>query len=353
MSVTVASRDRVRRARTRVIDVEPLRIGVLGASRIAANAIVGPAQAVGARLVAVAARDRSRAVAFAAAHGVEQVVDTYSDVLNHPDVEVVYNPLANGLHAPWNLAAVTAGRHVLSEKPFASDAQEAAEVRDAGRSAGVVVAEAFHYRYHPLMLRVIDLVRSGQIGELLAVRTVADIRAPGNQDPRWSYALAGGAIMDIGCYGLHAHRVLAPWAGGEPRVADARGGERAGSLGVDEWSDVDLTFPSGATGTAHCSMAADEVTMTLEITGTRGSLRAENFILPHLDDRLTVRTDGTDRVEHLGTRPSYCYQLDSFTSAVRGGTGLPTDSDDAVTTMQLVDRAYEALGLGPRPRSQL
>ena len=115
---------------------EPLRIGVLGAARITELSLIGPAHATGARLVAVAARDRSRAEAFAAHHGVERVAGSYAELLADPEVEVVYNPLANALHGPWNRAAVEAGRHVLTEKPSASDAAEAREVRDAAAAPG-------------------------------------------------------------------------------------------------------------------------------------------------------------------------------------------------------------------------
>jgi predicted dehydrogenase len=132
---------------------EPLRIGVLGAARIAAVAIVDPAHTTGDRLVAVAARDRRRAEAFAATHGVERVLDSYAEVVADPEVEVVYNPLANGLHGPWNLAAIAAGKHVLSEKPSASNAEEAREVRDAATAAGVTLLEGFHYLYHPVTRR--------------------------------------------------------------------------------------------------------------------------------------------------------------------------------------------------------
>jgi predicted dehydrogenase len=121
--------------------VEPLRIGVLGAARIAELAIVSPARATGDRLVAVAARDRRRAEAFAAQHAIERVLDSYAEVVTDPEVDVVYNPLANSLHAPWNLAAIAAGKHVLTEKPFASNAVEAREVRDAAVAAGVTVLE--------------------------------------------------------------------------------------------------------------------------------------------------------------------------------------------------------------------
>jgi predicted dehydrogenase len=134
--------------------MEPLRIGILGAACIAELAIVKPAHATGTRLVAIAARDPQRAKAFAAAHGVERVAASYADLLADPDIEAVYNPLPNALHGPWNLAAIKAGKHVLSEKPFAANALEAAQVRDAGHRAGVVVADGFHYLYHPVMHRL-------------------------------------------------------------------------------------------------------------------------------------------------------------------------------------------------------
>ncbi|MGH2814099.1 MAG: Gfo/Idh/MocA family protein, partial [Actinomycetota bacterium] len=206
----------------------PLRIGLLGAARIAALAIVDPAHTTGDRLVAVAARDRRRAEAFAASHGVERVLDTYADVVADPEVEVVYNPLANGLHGPWNLAAIAAGKHVLTEKPSASNAEEAREVRDAATAAGLTLLEGFHYLYHPVTRRLHELLATGELGQLRRVEVDMVIPAPADEDPRWSLELAGGALMDLGCYSLHAHRMLAPWAGGPPRVVAARGGERAG-----------------------------------------------------------------------------------------------------------------------------
>ena len=330
--------------------MEPLRIGILGAARIAPDSIVTPANLTGARLVAIASRDRGRAEAFAAAHGVERVLDSYADVVADPEVEAVYNPLANGLHAPWNLAAIAAGKHVLSEKPFASNAAEAAEVRDAGRRAGVVVADGFHYLYHPVTRRLHELLASGELGELRHVEVRMVNPPPAADDPRWSLPLAGGALMDLGCYSLHAHRALAKLAGGEPVLVAARGGERRGLPGVDEWLDADLGFPSGATGFAHCNMAGETQELTYRIVGSRGEAMVANFILPHIDDRLLVRTDAGERVEHLGNRSSYTYQLEAFTAAVRTGAAMPTDSDDAVATMQLVDQCYRAAGFEPRPR---
>jgi predicted dehydrogenase len=331
--------------------VEPLRLGVLGAARIAGSAIAGPARLTGARLVAVAARDRDRAAAFATEHGVERVLGSYAEVIADPEVEAVYNPLANSLHGPWNLAAVEAGKHVLTEKPSASDATEAHDVRDAAVGAGVVVMEGFHYLYHPLARRLLELVGSGELGEPVRVEVSMVMPAPADDDPRWSLELAGGALMDVGCYGLHLHRALGRFAGGEPVVAAARGGERAGRPGVDEWVEVDLAFPSGLPGHVRAAMNAAERDFSCRVVGSRGEVVAPSFVLPHLDDRLLVTVDGEQRVEELGRRSSYAYQLEAFAAAVRGGGPVLTGADDAVATAELIDAVYRAAGFEPRPRT--
>jgi predicted dehydrogenase len=333
--------------------VEPLRLGVLGAARIAGAAIVAPARLTGARLVAVAARDRARAQAFAAEHGVERVADSYAELVADPELEAVYNPLANGLHAPWNRAAVAAGKHVLTEKPSASDAAEAREVRDAAAAAGVLVVEGFHYLYHPLTRRLLDLVASGELGELRRVEVHMEMPSPPPGDPRWSLQLAGGTVMDVGCYGLHLHRVLGRFAGGEPAVTAARGRERAAAPGVDEWMEVELAFPSGLPGLVRTSMVADERDFSCRIVGSRGEAFAPSFVLPHLDDRVLVTVDGAQRVEELGRRSSYAYQLEAFTAAVRDGSPIATGADDAVASAELVDAAYTAAGFPLRPRTRL
>ncbi|MFF2848813.1 Gfo/Idh/MocA family protein [Streptomyces sp. NPDC058001] len=332
---------------------EPLRIGVLGAARIAELSIVGPARAGSHRLVAVAARDRDRAGAFAATHGVERVADSYAALVADPEIEVVYNPLANGLHGPWNLAALQAGKHVLTEKPSASNATEAAEVHEAAAKAGTVFMEGFHYLFHPVTRRLHELLGSGELGELRHVETMVAMPAPPDSDVRWSLPLAGGALMDLGCYSLHAQRVLAPWAGGAPRLIAARGGEKAGAAGVDAWLDADLEFPGGATGSARCHMAHHTWQMSCRVVGSRGEATAVNFVQPHLDDRVIVRTAAGERTEELGRQSSYIYQLDAFAAHLRRGAPLALDADDALITMRLIDDAYRAAGFPVRPRTVL
>jgi predicted dehydrogenase len=330
--------------------VEPLRIGVLGAARISELSIVGPAAATGTRLVAVAARDPGRAEAFARTHGVERVHDSYADVVADPEVEAIYNPLANSLHAPWNRAALLAGKHVLTEKPFASNSTEAAGVRDLVRGTPLVLFEGFHYLYHPLMRRLLALLADGELGTLRRVESTLLMTAPPDGDPRWSLELGGGALMDLGCYALHAQRVLGDYAGGEPTLVAATGAERAGVPGVDEWADVELAFPSGATGLARCSMTSDHWDMSLRVVGTAGTAYIPDFLYQRYDDRIVVAVGSQERTEHCGgDATSYTYQLRAFVDAVRSGAPYRTDADDAVATMSLLDDCYRALGLRPRP----
>ncbi|MDA2815232.1 Gfo/Idh/MocA family oxidoreductase [Nocardiopsis sp. RSe5-2] len=328
-----------------------MRIGVLGAARISGRAIAEPARTCGHRLVAVAAREPARAEAFAAEHGVERVVDSYAALVADPEVDVVYNPLPNGLHAPWNLAALAAGKHVLTEKPSASNAEEAAAVRAAAAEAGTVFMEGFHYHFHPVVRRLHGLLDSGELGEVRHVEASVSMPAPPDDDVRWSLPLAGGALMDLGCYALHAQRMLAPWTGGAPRLTAARGAERAGFPGLDEWLEADLAFPGGATGSARCSMAHDRWQATFRVVGTRGEATVLDFVRPDRDDRVAVRTPDGERVEELGRRSSYTYQLEALARRLDEGVPLPFGAEDALETMRLIDACYLKAGFDPRPTS--
>ena len=333
--------------------MEPLRIGILGAARITDIAMVQPAHLLGQRMVAIAARDRARADEYARMHGIERVVGSYQELIDDPDVEVVYNPLPNGLHGPWNLRAIAAGKHVLSEKPSASNAAEALEVRDAARSAGVHVMEAFHYRYHPVMLRMIELVRTGELGEIVDIEVRMGYPIANPDDPRWSLELAGGSVMDVGCYAVHALRTLGGLLGGEPTVASAHGGQRPTRPGVDEWLSATVEFPDGTPGRLHSTFIGDGMDFTLRIIGSHGQALAQNFVLPHENDRIAISSDRTTRVERLGRRLSYAYQLEALCALVREGAPVPTDADDAVKQARLIDACYEAAGFEPRPQTRL
>ena len=173
---------------------------------------------------------------------------------------------------------------------------------------------------------------------------------PGDDDPRWSLELAGGALMDLGCYGLHVMRSLGrlamPGIEGRPSIVRAHAEQR--SPGVDAWCDVEIGFPGGASGLSTHSMVGDAYTFHIRIVGTAGDLLVHDFVKPNEDDRLTVNTPAGTVVERLGTRASYTYQLEAFAAHVQQGTPLPFGTADAVANMAFIDAAYRAAGMEPR-----
>lgn len=212
--------------------------------------------------------------------------------------------------------------------------------------------EAFHYLFHPVTRRLLEVGGSGALGRIQHVATMGAIPPRRTATPRRSLGLAGGAAMDLGCYSLHAQRMVGRLVGGPPEVVSARAGTRAGLADVDEWLDAALAFPGGVTGSARCHMAHPDVEMTFRIVGSAGEAVAHKFVQPHLDDRVTVTTGAGSRTECLGRRSSYTYQLEAFAAAVRSGAALPIDAADAVSNMELIDATYRAAGLSPRPVSR-
>jgi predicted dehydrogenase len=322
-----------------------IRIGVLGAARIAPNALVRPARAVPDVVIhAVAAREPDRARSFAARWGIPTVHNDYSALVGDPEVDAVYIPLPNGLHAQWMLAALAAGKHVLCEKPFTSNADEAEQVAGAAAGSGLVVMEAFHYRYHPLMARALDVVAAGTIGEVRHVQTRFCFPLPRFSDIRYNYTLAGGALMDAGCYAVHCLRQFGP---GEPTVSSAHALLHAPQ--VDRAVTARLTFPTGATGAITCSLWSHHLlAISARVLGSAGELRIRNFIAPQYYHRLSVRSGSGRWTEKVSGEATYTHQLRAFAAAVRDGSPVLTPPADSVRTMTVIDDIYRAAGLSPR-----
>ena len=327
---------------------EPLRIGVLGAARISDVSLLAPAQELGVRLVAVATRDRARSEAYARRHGIERVHDTYDQVIADPEVEAIYNPLPNSAHAPWNLAAVAAGKHVLTEKPAAGNTAEAERVHQAVQGTGLTVFEGFHYRYHPQFTRLTEIAAGKVIGDLRRLDVTMAMPAPADDDLRWSWELSGGAMMDLGCYCLHVIRSVSALRGGEPTLVAATATERPGRPQVDQSFEVELRLADGVPAYAHVDMDAAGVDMTIRASGSRGTAVFADFVHPQDNDRLTITVDGAERVEHLDRRSTYSYQLEAFVGAVRDGRPFATTTADTVATMRLIDASYQQAGFLPR-----
>ncbi|GHF60901.1 putative dehydrogenase [Amycolatopsis bartoniae] len=319
-----------------------LRIGVLGAATIAPAAVVRPAvREADVEVTAVAARDVARARAFAGKHGIPTVHGSYAALLSDPDVDAVYNPLPNGLHGRWTLAALEAGKHVLCEKPFAANAEEAEAI--AARTNGLVVMEAFHYRYHPLVGRMLRLLP--ELGEIRRIDTWFSFPLLPKNNIRWDLRLAGGATMDAGCYAVHLLRTL---AGAEPEVRQAKAKLRF--PGVDRSMHAEFLFPDGREGSISVSLLSHRLlTAGARVLGSRGEMRVLNPFMPQVAHRLTVRTGGTRRVESVPRQPStYTAQLRAFAGAVLRGEPYPTGVDDAVANMRVLDACYAAAGLPRR-----
>ncbi|HEY4453650.1 MAG TPA: Gfo/Idh/MocA family oxidoreductase [Pseudonocardiaceae bacterium] len=326
-----------------------VRIGILGAARISAASLIGPAGRSGDAVVsAVAARDPLRAKEYAAKHKIPKVAAGYAELLADPEIDAIYNPLPNGLHGRWTIAALEAGKHVLCEKPFTANADEARQVAEVAERTGLVVMEAFHYRYHPVARRMVEIVESGELGKLQVVEANFAFPLPRFNDIRYQFDLAGGAMMDAGCYAVHMVRALGSAArDGEPSVVHAEA--KLHKPNVDRAMRADLRFPSGHTGRVRCSMWSSNVlNISARAIGEHGELSVINPLAPQMWHRLSVRGKQGKRVEHLSKRHTYDYQLDAFTAAVLRGEPVLTPPSDSIANMAVIDGIYEAAGLSPR-----
>jgi len=321
--------------------MDQIRFGILGAAAIAPSALIKPARLrSGVTVSAIAARDVERASKFAAKHGIDRVLRNYDELINDPAIDAIYIPLPNGLHGEWMLRAIEAGKHVLCEKPFTANADEARLVAAAASSSDVVVMEAFHWRYHPMAGRLIEIVQ-GEIGELEHIEASICFPLLNRQNIRYRLDLAGGALMDAGCYAVNIVRTL---TGEEPDVVSAQA--RMMSTDVDRLMSGRLRFPSGATGRVTASMLSSHVlSLTVRARGTSGDVRAFNPLMPKLFGSIRIRRPGHREVERPPRTDTYGHQLDAFIAAVQDGRPFPSTADDAVRNMTVIDSLYRAAGL--------
>ena len=328
----------------------PLRIGILGAARIAPMALVRPARQVpDASVAAVAARDPAKARAFAAKHGIPRVHESYDALIADRELDAIYNPLPNSHHCEWTIRALRAGKHVLCEKPIAANAAEAEHMARAATESGRVLVEAFHWRYHPLATRMREILAGGAIGRVQHLEAWLCFPMLSPSDIRWRLDLAGGALMDAGCYPVSMVRHLAKATDeeSEPEVVSARSWLR--SREVDRRTEAELRFADGRSAKIGCSMLSHTLLWTsIRVRGDAGEMRVANPIAPHFWHRLRVRTARGTIAERVPGDATYTHQLRAFVEAVRRGTPVPTDPRDAIANMRVIDAIYRAAGLQPR-----
>jgi len=328
-----------------MISSSPIRIGVLGAAAIVPAALTNPAHSITeAQVVAIAARDPKRAEAFARKHGIPRIYQTYKDLLDDPDIDAIYNPLPNSLHAEWTIRALKAGKHVLCEKPFASNAPEAEEMATVARDTALVLSEAFAYRYHPLTAKVKEIIASGELGKIQHIEAQFCFLLPSPNNIRFKYELAGGALMDCGCYPVSLIRFLAE---AEPTVERAEA--RLFAPQVDHKMSADLSFADGRTAHLVCDMLSPLLFRSLlKVEGDAGNLRVINPYHPHWFNWLSVNGQNGSHSEHVRGENVYAFQLRTFIKAIRGEMKLNTNPEDAIGNMRLIDSIYQKAGLKRR-----
>lgn len=325
---------------------KPLKIGILGAARIAPKAVCAPATVISrCALAGVAARNKQRASLFAEEHGISAVYDSYESLIESDEIDLIYNPLPINLHAEWTIRALEAGKHVLCEKPFAMNFDEAKAMQAAADKSGKRLIEAFHYRYHPVFEACRDWIAAGRIGDITRVDASFNVQIrDSDEEIRQLPETGGGAMMDLGCYPLSWVLNL---LGTELSLVDATA--ELTSRGVDESMRVRMQHPSGAWAHLTTTMAqGTPFNAEMTIAGTDGLIYFQNPLAPHTNGSLSLRkADGSevDQFRPVSPVSTYTWQLAAIVSALETGSPLPTEGDIILRQQEMLDAIYEDAGL--------
>lgn len=327
-----------------------LGVGILGAGGIAERAMVEPARGVdGVEVEAIGARDPERARAFADRLDLPAWGD-YDAVLADPRVDLVYLALPPVVHAEWATRALAAGKHVLCEKPLSANGTTAAAIADAADAAGRRAFVGFHYRLHGFIADLLDTIGSGVLGEVKLVEIDFSIPhfvvQPGNI--RLDGDLAGGAVMDVGCYAVDLLR--AAW--GEPEVVSATAQISDADPRIDLQTDAELRLFGGTPALLRASFLGDDAgAMWVRVDGSAASLWATSVIVPQWGATLTVTSTDGSVLRSVAADPdenSYARQLEHLVTVLGDGSPSILDARRGVGTMRVVDEIYRAAGLQPR-----
>ena len=318
-----------------------LRWGLLGTARINRSIIPVIKASTRHELLAVASRREEMAKQYAREWAIPHAFGSYEALVAAPEIDAIYNPLPNALHAEWTIAACQAGKHVLCEKPLALSVREVDAIAEAAARAGVVVAEAFMYRHHPQTLRLKALVDGGAIGELRLVRGAFTFTLTRPGDVRLVPALGGGSLWDVGCYPVSMSRYL---AGREPRAVS--GFQTLSADGIDDAFYGELDF-----GDVHaqfdCGFRAPLRTH-LEVVGTSGAITVPAPFKPGLDERMVITRDAGAETIDVEGEPLYSGQLEDFADAVLLGRAPRIPLADSRANVRVLTALYEAARAGAR-----
>ena len=257
-----------------------LHWGLLSTARINSRLIPPLNASKRNRLVAVASRSQAAADSYVREWKIPRTLGSYEALLNDPEIDVIYNPLPNSLHAEWTIKAMRAGKHVLCEKPMALSLAEMDAIKAASKETGRVVAEAFMYRHHPQTLKAKELVADGSLGKLQLVKGSFTFMLTHENDVRLDKKLGGGSIWDVGCYPISYARTM---IGAEP--LEVFGWQVTGSTGIDMSFIGQMRFPNDVHAQFDCGFASPPHAF-IEIVGTEGTLNIPIPFLPEKKEKI-------------------------------------------------------------------
>ena len=318
----------------------PLNWALLSTARI--NRALIPPLKVSARnaLYGVASRDQAKADAFAAEHGIPHTYGSYEAMLADSNVDVVYVPVPNHLHAEWSIRALQAGKHVLCEKPLAQSLGEVDAMAAASKKAGRVLMEAFMYRHHAQTRKVQELVASGAIGELRLIRGAFSFSLKEDGDVRLVKAYGGGALWDVGCYPVSYSRILA----GAP-VVEVSGQMVAGRGGVDEVFAGQMRFANGVLAQFDCGFALPG-RWFMEAVGSERSLYIADPYKPGLRTQLLLSHNGESEAIEVEGGDLYLGEVENMADAILNGAPTLITLDDSRANMAALLGLYRSADVG-------
>ena len=324
-----------------MVDEKRVKWGILGYAGIAIRALIPAIQASGnAQLYALSSRDEAVARKAANEHRSEKAYGSYQALLDDPEVEAVYNPLPNSMHAEWTIKAAEKGKHILCEKPIAVDVKECEQMIDACRKNGVKLMEAFMYRFHPQNIRVRELIKEGVIGEVRQMRASFSFNFTDLDNIRMRHDLAGGAMMDLGCYTINVCRFI---FASDPEEVYANVGFGAESK-VDEVASGLLKFPGERLAQFDCSFRASR-RQNYEVVGNKGSIQVLSPFVPGDVDTKIIVTDEKDSGDETITIPAvdqYKLEVEHFSECVITGSEPRYGGEDALANMRVIEAVYNS-----------
>ena len=317
----------------------PVRWGILSTAQIGRAFVRGVGLSKNGCVQVVASRDWSHACEWAKENGIPRFLGSYDDLLASKEIDALYNPLPNSMHAEWTIRALEAGIPVLCEKPLAWNANEAREMVAVSRKKNVLLGEAFMYRYHPVYDRIFQLIESGAIGRVTSIRSLFTFCLEDRADIRATAELAGGALMDVGCYCVNLARRV---AGCEPERAFAF--ERRST--VDDTLFGSLAFPNGILSQFECSIESQH-RRRAEIAGTKGMIVLDDPWTPGEQQASFLLRRG-EQDEIITTPGANCYHLEAedFADACKYHRPLRWPIEDAIANMSVIDALYTSAKQG-------